>query len=158
VPVVIHEDALAVVTGTVVDDETKAPLKGWQVQLSQTAASGMSSALTTTSGVDGGFRFPGATVGPFVLSAVKNGVGGGGSAQGSVDHPGQAVDVPLPVTISHPSVGTITGIVRNADGSLAVDAQVDICFAACESPYATVAADHVTAEFTLADVPLARVM
>src|SRR5262249_8165031 len=98
-PVNIHEERLAVVPGTVLDDATKAPLKGWEVRLNQTAASGVSSSLITTSGVDGGFRFPGAAVGPFTLSATKANVQGVGFASGTVDRPGQAVDVPLPVKI-----------------------------------------------------------
>jgi hypothetical protein len=158
VPVNIHEDPLAMVTGTVIDSVSRTPLKGWQVTLSQQRASGRASALTTTAGVDGGFSFPGAAVGPFQLLATKDNVVGSASVSGRVDRPGQVVDVPLVATLSRPSFGSVTGVVLNSDGSPAGDAQVDICLNSCEGIFATVAADHTTAEFALEHVPLARLM
>jgi 5-hydroxyisourate hydrolase-like protein (transthyretin family) len=158
VPVNIHEDALAVVTGTLVDGSTRAPLKGWQVSLTQTSPSGATHSLVTTTGLDGGFAFPGASVGPFHLAASKANVLGGAQTTGTVDRPGQAVNIILVATLTRPAHGRLTGVVVNPDGSPAGNTQVDVCIGDCAVPYATVATDAATGEFALDNVPLTRLM
>src|SRR5262249_9027053 len=66
VPVDVTLAALGLVRGFVIEAGTSAPLKGWLVSLQQVAPSGRSlqDRLTTT-GVDGGFSFPGSSVGAF---------------------------------------------------------------------------------------------
>ena len=141
VPVNITEDALAVVTGRVVRSGTLAPLKGWQVSLNQTTASGRSMSLRSTSGIDGGFSFPGAAVGTFELRADKHGVQGEARAQNEITQPGQAVDVPLVVSVVTASVGRLEGVVSYANGTPVSFAQV--CVGVCDPfvPIVTAAAD-----------------
>ncbi len=157
VPVFINEDPLAVVTGHLVEEGTLAPLKGWEVNFSQSAPSGRQSSLRTTTGVDGGFSFPGAAVGPFVVQATKKDVQANAVANGIVDHGGQAVDISIVATISRPSFGRLQGLVLNADGTPAGDAQVDVCFGTlCPPASVTVTADHATGAFAVDGVPLGR--
>ena len=89
VPVDITEDALAVVTGHVVEVGTLAPLKGWRVSFGQQTRSGRSISLMTTSSVDGGFSFPGAAVGAFTLLAHEAETFRAGAGAGR-NHPGRA--------------------------------------------------------------------
>ncbi|MCU1383321.1 MAG: LamG domain protein jellyroll fold domain protein [Acidobacteria bacterium] len=159
VPVFIDEDPLAVVTGHLVEIGTLAPLKGWQVSFSQTAPSGRQVSLRTMTAVDGSFSFPGAAVGPFVLSADKKNIQATATANGTVDHGGQAVDVSVVATISRPSFGRLQGTVFNADGTPAGDAQVDVCFGTlCPPAAVTVTADHASGAFSVEHVPLGRVI
>ena len=159
VPVFIDEDPLAVVTGHLVETGTLAPLKGWQVAFSQRAPSGRQVSLRTMTAVDGSFSFPGAAVGPFVLNADKKDVQATATAGGSVDHGGQAVDVSIVATISRPSFGRLQGVVFNANGTPAGDAQVDVCFGSlCPPAAVTVTADHDSGAFSVEHVPLGRVV
>ena len=130
IPVDITEDALAVVTGHVVEAGSLAPLKGWRVSFSQQTHSGRSISLTTTSGVDGGFSFPGAAVGAFNLMALNPDVQGSAQAQGDITQAGQAVDLPLVVTVTRPSFGRIEGVVSYANGAPAANANA--CISSCE--------------------------
>ena len=131
VPVNVTEDALAVVTGHLVEAGTLAPLKGWRVSFSQQTRSGRSIGLMTTSGVDGSFSFPGAAVGSFNLMAQSSTVQGQAQAQGEITQAGQAVDVPLVVTVTRPSFGGIQGVVSYASGAPVPNARV--CIGTCES-------------------------
>jgi hypothetical protein len=153
VPLDITEDPPAVVTGTVVEAGTLAPLKGWQVALHQTTASGQSISLRTTSGVDGGFSFPGAAVGTFTLTATKEDVQGQGSAQGQIVHAGQAVDVPVVVTITRQSFGRIEGVVLSAAGAPVANAKV--CVGRCEDSQTIVTAG-ADGKFAVEHLPLGR--
>ena len=155
VPVDITEDALAVVTGHLVQAGTLAPLKGWRISFSQQTASGRSISLVTTSSVDGGFSFPGAAVGPFTLMAQSQGVQGIAQAQGEITQPGQAVDVPLVVTISRPSFGRIEGLVSYASGAPAGNAKV--CVESCEPGRLTVTA-AADGTFAIDNQPLGRTL
>ena len=56
---------------------TGTPLKGWLVSLRQVAPSGLAlPERVTNTGVDGGFSFPGTSVGAFQMSASRSGVSG----------------------------------------------------------------------------------
>jgi len=153
VPADITEDAPAVVTGRVVDAASLTPLKGWTVTLNQTTSSGRSMALTTTSGVDGSFSFPGAAVGSFVVRASKDNVQGFATAQGQITQAGQLVDMPLTVNVIRPSFGSVQGTVFHANGSPA--GNVKVCVSSCEpgSLSVTAAADGT---FTIDHLALGR--
>ncbi len=155
VPANITEDALAVVTGRVVESGTQAPLKGWRIAFSQTTRSGRSIGLTTTSSIDGGFSFPGAAVGTFALMAQNTDVQGMAQAQGEITQPGQAVDVPLVVSVQRPSFGRLEGVVFYANGTPAGNAKV--CVGTCEPGSLTVTAGADGA-FAIDHLPLGRVL
>jgi hypothetical protein len=155
IPIDITEDALAVVTGHLVEAGSLAPLKGWRISFSQLTASGRSIGLVTTSGVDGGFSFPGAAVGTFSLLAQSSDVQGSAQAQGEITQAGQAVDIPLVVSITRPSFGRIEGQVSYATGAPAANARV--CVVACEPGrlIVTAAADGT---FGIDNQPLGRTL
>jgi hypothetical protein len=153
VPVHITEDALAVVTGRVVQSGTLAPLKGWQVALSQRTASGRSMSLRTTSGIDGGFSFPGAAVGTFELRADKHGVQGSTTANNEITRPGQAVDVPLVVSVVTPSFGRLEGVVSYANGTPVGNAQV--CVGVCD-PFVPMVTAGADGSYAVEQLPLGR--
>lgn len=126
----VRLEDIAVVRGSVLLAPDLSPLRGWTVQLSQTSAQGRPlPSLVTTTGVDGGFSFPGAAVGAFQLSAGRPGVDGAGSATGVVQLPGEAVDVPIVVTVARASVGRVAGAVLNPDGTPAANVGVTIAAA-----------------------------
>lgn len=127
VPVDVQLGALGLIKGVVLEAGTQAPLKGWQVSLAQTSPSGLAlPPRATTTGVDGGFSFPGASVGTFRLSAFRGGVSGSGQASGSIDRAGQAVDVPIVVPIVREAFGRVQGTVFEPGGAPAANAQVTI--------------------------------
>jgi hypothetical protein len=155
VDVNVRLDELAVVRGTVVEAGTLAPLKGWTVTLQQTSASGRNlPMLRTTSGVDGAFSFPGASVGPFVLTANGREVSGQGRAEGVVTRPGTAVDVPIVAVIQHPAAGRVVGAVVDASGSPAADRAVTLYSALGNKLAETTASEG--GSFTFEDLPLGR--
>ncbi len=155
IPVDITEDAPAVVTGRLVEAGSLTPLKGWTISFSQKTPSGRSIGLTSTSGVDGSFSFPGAAVGSFALRASKADVKGDASAQGQITQPGQAVDIPLTVNVLLPAFGSVEGTVSYANGAPAGNAKV--CVSTCDSNslMVTAAADGT---FTIDHLPLGRVL
>ncbi|MEQ1868664.1 MAG: Ig-like domain-containing protein [Vicinamibacterales bacterium] len=155
VPANITEDALAVVTGRVVESGSLAPLKGWRVSFSQQTRSGRSIGLSTTSSVDGTFSFPGAAVGTFTLIAQNPSVQGQTQAQGEITQAGQAVDVPLVVTVQRPVFGSVEGVVSFADGTPAGNAKV--CLNTCE-PGARAITAAADGTFVLDQLSLGRVL
>ena len=153
VPANITEDALAIVTGRLVETGTLQPLKGWRIFFSQTTKSGKGIGLTTTTSIDGGFSFPGAAVGVFKLTASNPNVEGNAQADGEITLPGQRVDVPLVLTVQRPSFGGLAGIVSFANGAPVPNATV--CVATCEvgSLKVTAASDGT---FAIDHLPLGR--
>jgi len=151
----LTEAAVSVVRGTVIDAFTLEPLKGWTVELNQQSPSGRDlPTLVTTSGVDGGFSFPGATVGSFSLTVwySQGGVYARNAMRGALTRPAEAVDVVVPVDVPHPAYGRIDGLVVNPDGSPAGNSQVEIWAS-------TLAQSLVTTgdgTFTVDDVPVGR--
>ena len=125
------------------------------MSFSQQTRSGRSISLMTTSSVDGGFSFPGAAVGSFTLLATKPDVQGQAQAQGEITQAGQAVDVPLVVTISRPSFGRIEGLVSYANGAPAGNAKV--CVGSCEPGRLTVTA-AADGTFAIDNLPLGRTL
>ena len=150
----IRLDPLGLLKGTVVESRTLAPLKGWEVMLTQVSRSGRRlPERRTTAGVDGSFSFPGSTIGGFTLVARHRTVVGSGTVSGEIARAGQVVDVPLAVTIVRRVVGTVAGTVFNPGGSLAGNAQVELCAASEPCRFSAAAANGT---FTFADVPLGR--
>ena len=75
VPVNIVESAIGQVKGNLFAGGDLSPLKGWEVSLSQPLAWG-SVTLSGTTGIDGGFSFPGVSIGTFSLNVyAKEGLG-----------------------------------------------------------------------------------
>ena len=74
VPVNIVESAIGQVSGMVFASGDLSPLKGWEVTLSQPLAWG-SVTMRGTTGIDGGFSFPGVSIGTFSLDVSKQGLG-----------------------------------------------------------------------------------
>ncbi|MEN3336344.1 MAG: large repetitive protein, partial [Acidobacteriota bacterium] len=153
VPADITEDALAVVTGQLVETGTLAPLKGWRISLSQITQSGKGFGMSTTSGIDGSFSFPGAAVGRFTLFADNGEFGGHAQSAGEITQPGQRVDVPLIVSVERPAFGGIAGVVSFVNGTPVPNAKV--CISTCE-----IGAISVTAgpdgTFQIDHLPLGR--
>ena len=155
VPVNVVLNAIGLVKGIVLDNNTRAPLKGWTVTLAQQSVSGVTlPPLTTTTGVDGRFTIPGAARGTFTLEARKRDVNGSGAASGALDREGQIVDVPMLVTIARPLRGTIGGAVLTSTGAPAANAVVEVC-AACQGPPIVISADG-NGLFALPDAALGR--
>jgi hypothetical protein len=133
VEVNVFQAAVGLITGNVLSAGSLAPLKLWNVGLSQTAPSGRQLPLTfATSGVDGGFSFP-ATAGPFVLFSQNSKVGRSVGASGVLRNEGERVDVPLIVSVPTPEFGRVEGVVVDAFGQVVGDAQVRICLGGCDS-------------------------
>jgi hypothetical protein len=126
-PIVIVEDPLSVVRGTLVEVGTLKPLRGWRVTFSQQRPSGWPISLVTTSAADGGFSFPGASVGFFRLHAERPGAPGSAVVEGTISRPGEVVDIPLVALVPRPAFGRIEGKVSRFDGSPAANAKVGIC-------------------------------
>jgi hypothetical protein len=151
VPVNVIEASRGLVTGTAVDSSNLAPIKNAEVRLDQTGPGGRPLApLYTTSGVDGTFSFPGATVGPFTIVASKTAFlpddpYGIGSAAAALAFEGERVDVPVLVHVIRREFGRIEGSVINADGTPAANVSLDVCPSNCVSTQnhlgATTAAD-----------------
>ncbi len=145
--------AFALVRGRVFETGSLIPLKGWQVSLSQQLPSGRPvPMLTTTTGVDGSYSFPGATLGAFTVRASRQGINGSGHASSVVDRPGQLVDVPVVVSIIQPASATLSGLVVGADGTAVSSAEVIVNGPAGRRELSA----GVDGTFTLSDVPLGR--
>ncbi|MEQ1870490.1 MAG: carboxypeptidase regulatory-like domain-containing protein, partial [Vicinamibacterales bacterium] len=155
VPVNVVELGRGLVTGTVLEVGTLAPVKNAEVILLQSSPGGRSlPSLQTTSGVDGTFSFPGATVGAFQVRASKTArltgdPSGSATASATLGHDGERVDVPVLLTLNRPAYGRVEATVVNADGSPAPNVAVSLC-ASCSQyvgaitgPDGTVAFDHV---------------
>jgi len=154
VPANLRLDPLAVVRGVVVDSRTLAPLKGWEVLLRQVTSTGRTLPdLRTSTSVDGSFSFPGATTGPFTLTARNRNVVGVGNAASEIVRPGEVVDVPVVVNIDRRVAGRVVGTVFNPDGSIAPSAQVTVCPTG-EGCRGNTASSDGTFEFD--DIPLGR--
>ena len=67
--------------------------------------------LLTTSGAAGGFSFPGASVGPFAVSASSPDVAAQASATGAIARAGQLLDVTLVASIDRQVFGSVSGVV-----------------------------------------------
>ena len=130
VPVMLVQGGLGIVRGTLIQGGTLAALKGWEITLEQTSASGRPlPALKTTTSTDGSWSFPGTSRGSFTLTAAKADVRGGASAIGDIERDGQIVDVPLIVQTLRPLEGRVEGTVFNPDGTRAPNSVVEICYA-----------------------------
>jgi hypothetical protein len=128
----VREAALGVVRGTVLDNGTLVPLKGWEVDLTQTSPAGRSlPSLKTMSSIDGTFSLPGVSEGTVTLLARKDGINGSGTGSGAIEREGQVVDIPLLAKIVRPVQGAIQGRVLNPDGSAAPNVAIDICPDGC---------------------------
>ncbi len=153
VPVDVRLGALGLVKGIVLEAGTQAPLKGWQVSFEQVAPSGLAlPSRATTSGVDGGFSFPGAGVGTFRMFASRSGVNGSAQVTGAVERPGQSVDVPIVVSIARESFGRVQGTVFEPGGAPAGNAQILIQHARGTTPAVTGPDGRFLAE----QIPLGR--
>ncbi len=147
-----------VVRGHVGREGSLAPLKGWEVSLSQASPSGRGlPTLRAMSGVDGGFSFPGVSQGAVSLYARRDGVSGSGAATGAIEREGQVVSIPLLARIVRPLFGGIQGRVFDPTGQPAADSLVDICVGSCQnySPVATLTA-AADGTFTIGQLPLGR--
>ncbi|MEQ1871485.1 MAG: carboxypeptidase regulatory-like domain-containing protein, partial [Vicinamibacterales bacterium] len=140
VPVDVTQFGRGLVTGTVFAAQTLAPLKNWEVAITQVLPSGRSlPQLRAASGVDGTFSFPGVTVGRVFVAVSKQPLRPGdpfGSRQveTSVSTEGQHVDVPIVVEVIEPHHGVVEGVVVNPDGTPAANVAVDFCAVAnCSS-------------------------
>ena len=130
VPVTLVQGGLGIVRGTLVEGRTLAALRGWEITLEQTSASGRPlPTLKTTTSTDGSWAFPGTSRGRFTLTAAKADVRGGTSAIGDIEREGQIVDVPLIVQTLRPLEGRVEGTVFNPDGTRAPNSVVEICYA-----------------------------
>ncbi|MEO8681584.1 MAG: Ig-like domain-containing protein, partial [Vicinamibacterales bacterium] len=157
-PVNVWQLAMGVVRGTVIDQATMAPLRGWEIDLSQTAPGGRPlPSLRSMSSVDGSFSFPGVSKGSVTLSARQDGVNGFGTATGSLEREGQVVSIPLLARIVRPLFGGIEGRVFDPTGQPAANSLIDICAGTCSTfaPLATLtsAADGA---FSVGQLPLGR--
>ncbi|MCU1382031.1 MAG: LamG domain protein jellyroll fold domain protein [Acidobacteria bacterium] len=133
VPVNVVEAARGLVTGTVVAAGSLAPLKNWEVSLTQNSPGGRPlPLLRTTTGVDGTFSFPGVTIGDFHLNVTRP-IAAAGEPFGNADvtetltAEGQLVDVPIVVQVIEQHHGRVEGIVVNPDGTPAANVAVDVC-------------------------------
>ncbi|MBS1818371.1 MAG: carboxypeptidase regulatory-like domain-containing protein [Acidobacteria bacterium] len=154
VSVTVTLESLGSIRGVVVQSGSRAPLKGWTVQLSQTSVTGRSLPdQIAQTGVDGSFAFPGATVGSFSLRASRRDVVGSATASGQLSRGGQLVDVPMVVDIVRRVTGTVQGIVLNPQGSPAPNAQVEVCPSGEACKGAVAGADG---RFSVGDLPLGR--
>ena len=145
--------AFALVRGRVLETGTLVALRGWQVSLSQTLPSGRPvPTLTTTTGVDGSYSFPGATLGAFTVRAAHSGISGSGQATATVDRPGQLVEVPVVVSIQRPASATLSGLIVDPAGTLVSSAEVTI-----DGPSGRrTLSSGPDGTFTMPDLPLGR--
>jgi 5-hydroxyisourate hydrolase-like protein (transthyretin family) len=153
----VVEEALGVVRGRVVAAVTLQPLTGWRVTLNGVSSSGRPyPSLVGTTGIDGGFSFPGAPLGQFTIAASKPGTPGSGSAQGSIVREGELVDVPVIATIPRQAVGTFTGTVVDHAGEAVANARVEVFAPGVQSgPGAVITAD-ANGRFAYGPAPLGR--
>lgn len=136
VPLNIVESPIGFITGTALAAGDLTPLVGWPVEIRQPNPYGSGDPLTggtwtiwrATTGIDGGFVFPGITVGTFDLKVEKPGVGRA-DVEGRITHEGEIVDIPVVVNLIQDPEGTIKGWVYNPDGTPAANAKV--CLGKC---------------------------
>jgi hypothetical protein len=127
VSVNVIQNSLGVVTGTALEEDTLAPLAGWEATLGASGAGRLSRELSATTGVDGRFRFPGVPVGPVQASVKQPDGAGQGSAEGRLEREGQLLDLPVLVKNIRVFTGGVEGVVRNANGSPAANVAVEVC-------------------------------
>jgi 5-hydroxyisourate hydrolase-like protein (transthyretin family) len=153
----VVEEALGVVRGRVVAAVTLQPLVGWRVTVNGVSTSGRPyPSLVGTTGIDGGFSFPGTPLGQFTINASKPGQPGSGSAQGSIVREGELVDVPVIATIPRQAVGTFTGTVVDHVGEAVANARVEVFAPGVQSgPSAVITADS-NGRFAYGPAPLGR--
>ena len=152
--ITVRLEALGVIRGTLLQSGVLTPLPGWTVELRQVTPAGRSLPLQVTqTGVDGGFTFPGASVGTFSLHAKHRTVSAVAQASGQLARGGELVEVPLVATIDRRLTGRVTGHVVTGGGAAAANAQVEICPSgeACRSTVADAAG-----RFEQGDLPLGR--
>ena len=136
VPLNIVESPIGFITGTALAAGDLTPLVGWPVEIRQPNPYGTGDPLTggtwsiwrATTGIDGGFVFPGITVGTFDLKVEKVGLGRT-DVEGRITREGEIVDIPVVVNLIQDPEGTIKGWVYNPDGTPAVNAEV--CLGKC---------------------------
>jgi hypothetical protein len=155
----VFQAAVGQVTGRVLTAGSLAPLKLWNVTLTQLSPAGRSLPLMyATTGLDGGFAFPGTTAGAFQLFAQRYPLYGAG--QGRLQDEGDVVDVPIVVSVPTPEFGSVEGTVVDSFGASVGNAQVRMCTGACNSPTSSYQEFSVTAgadgSFAIAHVPVGR--
>ncbi len=129
VPLNIILSPIGYVTGTALASGTLEPLKGWEVTIRQPnpGASGEWTVWRGTTGTDGGFSFPGISVGAFTLK-VEKGLDRA-NVEGRITWQGETVDIPVVVNLVQDPEGTIAGVIYNPNGTPAANAEV--CLNAC---------------------------
>lgn len=146
VPVNIVLFPVGYVTGNVLSAEDRTPVKGYRVMIKQPDPLGRYNPLNCepapnltwfgTTGVDGGFAFPGIQLGTFKVIVGERGLGpircgsifGDDSSQTIVEsritYEGEEVDIPVLVDLREPPEGRIMGWIYNPDGTAAADCAV----------------------------------
>jgi len=145
VPVSIVLFPVGYVTGNVLSAEDQTPVEGYRVMIIQPDPLGRSNPLNCgfptltwygTTGVDGGFAFPGIQLGTFKVIVGERGLGpigcattfGDGAQQTSVEsritYEGEQVDIPVLVDLTEPPEGRVMGWVYSPDGTPAANTLV----------------------------------
>lgn len=129
VPLNIVLSPMGYVRGTAMASGTLEPLKGWKVTIRQPSpdASGEWTVWRGTTGTDGGFSFPGISVGTFTLDVEKG--RDGAYLEGRITRQGEVVGIPVVVDLIQDPKGTIAGMIYNPDGTPAANAEV--CLNVC---------------------------
>ena len=131
----VFQMPMGYVTGTVLSSGTLEPLAGWDVRLIQIDPTGRTDAhgnpivyiWKATTGKDGGFSFPGISVGEFRV--IVEGDRGESIVESRISRPGEEIDIPIVVDLIEVPRGTIAGIVYNPDGS--PGANTKVCLVTC---------------------------
>jgi hypothetical protein len=116
------QTALGTVTGSVRFSNTNAPVVGARVALNLQGSFGGNRWATTDA--NGTFRFAGVPATTFWVEANDYITGLRGLAYGSLSSEGENVTADVLIQIQ--PVGMVTGVVRNANGTPAIDARVDL--------------------------------
>jgi len=125
VPITVNEAAVGHVKGVVFDAATMAPLRAWTVTLSAAFPDGSSLSVSSTTGTDGSYFFPGIPQGEFTVSASRESLGST-TARGVIARENELINLPLVVSLIKPALGRIEGVVLNQDGTPAADYSVCI--------------------------------
>lgn len=144
VPVDVVEAGRGLVTGIALTEGSLAPLKNWQVFLTQLfPGGGRTSQIQTSTDVDGTFSLPGVLAGDFTIlignaNARPGDPVGQGQATARLETDGQHLDIPVLVHVIERKYGRVEGTVLNPDGTPAANLAVDLCpTVACSSSSAS---------------------
>jgi PKD repeat protein len=119
----VTEVPQGVVTGFVRLSRERQPVAGASATIRVQSLFGQT--LTTMTGVDGSFRFPGISAGSFIIEAKDPLTNLTGSVSGALASEGEEVLLP-DIILLIPPVGRVEGVVTEVDGTPAVGAKVSV--------------------------------